>query len=183
MRKRRRAIILLLIAGIIYRRKYMPHSTLLYNNNTTKNNSTIDTLLQNTHTGSNETSGNTIDLSQAATQWGGNYEGGGEYADYAASAVKATLGANKRVIIVFERTGDPTADALHDDIISHHTRIPKNTVIFFTNIDTETNLVQAFQVTNANTIIYLGADWQEIRRSWNGVISLSQLVKWIDGLR
>ncbi len=145
-------------------------------------NSVVDTLLKGSTTGTNQETDNTIDITQTPSQGGENYAGGGEYADYAASAVSATLTANKRAILVFERTGDPTATALHDDVITHHTRIPKDTIIFFVNIDNEISLAQKFQVENANTIIYLWREGKEIRRSGNGVVSLSQLVKGIDGL-
>ncbi|MBP6911046.1 hypothetical protein KBC03_05690 [Patescibacteria group bacterium] len=155
MRKRRWVIILLLIAGGIYRRKYMPHTFLDMNEKNDTHNSVVDTLLKGSTTGTNQETDNTIDITQTPSQGGENYAGGGEYADYAASAVSATLTANKRAILVFERTGDPTATALHDDVITHHTRIPKDTIIFFVNIDNEISLAQKFQVENANTIIYL----------------------------
>lgn len=122
------------------------------------------------------------DINVDITAGGLNYEWGGEYATYSAERWQSAQSAKKRIIIVFEREGDPTGDALHDDIVRREARIPKNTVIFFANIETEASVANTLQVDNANTIVYINNNWEEIRRIWNGVITLAQIVNGIDGL-
>ncbi len=81
-----------------------------------------------------------------------------------------------RVIIVFERQGDPTSTVLHDDVVAREARIPKNTVILFADFDNETTVTSELGIERPNTIIYIGEKGEEIRRKGNGIVSLSQIV-------
>lgn len=176
MRKWRLILLLLIIAGWIYRRKFH------YNvNNADNQPSAIDRIIGVTETWSNvtwQTDINTDSNADGSLQ----YAGGGEYADYSEEAAKNAVESGKRVILVFEKDTDPTSVALHEDILLREARIPYNTVIFFVDMQNETALANRLQVQYENTIIYIGQNWQEIRRSWNGVVSLAQIVNGIDGL-
>lgn len=176
MRRRHLVIILILIALGVYRRKF--HTS---PDSPTATDSAIDRLLESTATWDTLSGANEIDLTNNADGLP-TYAGGGEYANYSQTDLANALDENKRVIIIFEQQWDPTADALREDIISHTDRIPYNTILFFANIQTDKSLANSLQVSYSNSIIYLNDEWKEMRRSWNGVITLAQLVKGIDGL-
>ncbi len=111
-------------------------------NQNTQTPSEIDALLQ-------QGSGNTTTPSNIVITTGDSgmqYTGGGEYALYTPEKFTEALTANKRIILAFERTGDPTSDALHDDIVARAARIPENTIIFFVDFDNQATLDTRYSV-------------------------------------
>lgn len=176
MRKRWRIIlIIILMAAFLGRKQY--HKTASGDQP-----SAIDKILQRTDTWSTVTGDLELDTTTTANNEA-QYQWGGEYADFSESAVKNALAAGRTVVIVFEKNGDPTWTALHDDITTRMARIPKDTIIFFANFETETDITSRLEIVKPNTVIYLGPQWQEIRRKWNGIVSLAQIVSGIDGVK
>lgn len=141
----------------------------------------IDSLLSQNLSWNTKT-GNNVAISITPSSDTQAYEWGWEYADYSEQTMKDALSLGKRVIIILERIGDPTSEALHDDITARVARIPKNTIILFADTDKEVMLDTKFAIEWPNTIIYLWSGGQEIRRKWNGIVSLQQIVSGIDGL-
>lgn len=136
--KKLRGPLIIAFLGIValMRRKNMP------TNDNKKLPSEIDTLLQNSSGGNSSTSQVLI----ATGDDGMQYTGGGEYALYTPERFTEALTANKRIILLFERMGDPTSDALHDDIVARAARIPENTIFFFVNFDSQVTVNTRYSV-------------------------------------
>lgn len=171
MKKIQWPIVLLLIAAALLLRRYVSQME------QSPSPSTIDSLIHNT-TGWN-TNNTDTDITVSDEN---SYEWGWEYSEFSLATLNNSLQANKRVIIIFERTWDPTSEALRDDIITRQARIPKNTIILFANFDNEATLDTRMSVDGPNTVIYLNSQGMEMRRSWNGIVSLAQIVNNIDNL-
>ena len=175
MRKRRRVIALIFLAAGIYgRRQYQKQEQV-------NNDSAIDRIISVTNTGDTLTGDIAINLNETADNEL-QYEWGGRYEDFSLENVRVAMSQWERVIIVFERNGDPTSTVLHDDVTSRKERIPKNTVILFADFDTEGTITSDLSIERPNSVIYIGEQWEEMRRKGNGIVSLSQIVSGIDGL-
>ena len=103
--------------------------------------------------------------------------GGGVYDEYSEKLFQQAVVDKKTLLLHFHREGDPTSDALDNDIIRNKSRIPEDVVIARILIDQQTKLVEQYNVTKPNTIIYLDQNGQEDFRVWLGITTLSYLIE------
>lgn len=171
----RLTFIALILAWIVFRQHFMKDDL-------QQTPSTIDQLLQNTSWWTTDTGNSTnITISNGSDEL--QYVWWGTSLPFSQDMLINALQNNERVILIFERKWDPTSLALREDITNHEARIPLHTTLLFIDVDVATSTATTFNVDSPNTIIYLGNDGKEIRRKWNGIVSLSQIVKGIDWLQ
>lgn len=108
--------------------------------------------------------------------WTDTYAGGGEYAVFTDEVAKDALMKRKNIILYFYAPWDPTDELLDKDITKMQERIPENVIILKINIDTNTKLTEAYEISNQNTLVYLNPDWTENKRRANWITLLSEIV-------
>lgn len=141
-----------------------------------QNSGSVAELLGQQQTTGETTTGTDITISSWELQWF-DYAWGGEYKPFFPQTAKQALGDKKDVILYFYDPKDPTDQALDKDIQARIDRIPANSIILRIDYTANKSLVDSFNVTQQNTLIFLDETGTERTRRAVWITTLMQIVK------
>lgn len=141
-----------------------------------QNSGSVAELLGQQQTTGETTTGSDVTISSGELQWF-DYAWGGEYKPFFPQTAKQALGDKKAVILYFYDPKDPTDQALDKDIQARIDRIPANSIILRIDYTANKSLVDSFNVTQQNTLIFLDETGTERTRRAVWITTLMQIVK------